>query len=265
MKYRPEIDGLRSVAVLPVVAFHAGVTAIPGGFAGVDVFFVISGFLITSIIAEEAEAGRFSIARFYDRRARRILHALFFVMLVTLPFAWQVMVPYQLEDMAQSALATLLFMFNVLFWFEADYFAVEGSSKPFLHTWSLAVEEQFYVVFPLLLAVLYRVGRWSVVPVLAVGLLVSFVAALWLRNAPPAANPWLAAAELIAILTGFFTITEGTVWPGVMTLLPVLGTGALFFVFARPDAGVYFLYRHVLRLGFLDKPGGRAFHVLQGF
>jgi len=266
MKYRPEVDGVRTVAVVPVVAYHAGMSTIPGGFAGVDIFFVISGFLITGIIAEEAEAGRFSIGRFYERRARRILPALFFMMLVTIVCAWPLMVPYQLEDLAQSVVATLLFLSNVLFWFEADYFAVEAASKPLLHTWSLAVEEQFYVVVPLLLALLYRIDRRVVMPVLAAGAVASFglalayaqsapsatffliqfrawellvgsLAALWLRTAPPAPNPWIAGAGLAAVAASFFVVTETALWPGPLTLLPVLGTAALL-IFARPDAGV---------------------------
>jgi peptidoglycan/LPS O-acetylase OafA/YrhL len=264
--YRPEVDGLRSVAVLPVIAYHAGFAAIPGGFAGVDVFFVISGFLITGIIAEELEAGRFSLGRFYERRARRILPALFAMMLPTLAIAWLVMVPYQLEDLAQSVVATLLFVSNILFWLEADYFAVEASSKPLLHTWSLAVEEQFYVVMPLLLAMLYRIDRRVVIPVLVVGAIASFglaltygqtapsatffliqfrawellvgsLAALWMRLASPAPNPWYAGIGLVAVATSFFVVTENALWPGPLTLLSVLGTAALL-LFVRSDVGV---------------------------
>lgn len=266
MKYRPEIDGLRTVAVLPVVAYHAGMHNIPGGFAGVDVFFVISGFLITGIIAEEAEQGRFSIARFYERRARRILPALFFVILATIIASWSLLVPYQLEDLAQSVLATLLFLSNILFWFESGYFAVEAASKPLLHTWSLAVEEQFYIVFPLLLVLLYRVGRQTILPVLLLAALASFAAAciysrtspsasffliqfrawellagalgaLLMRNRPPAGNSWVAAGGLVAVVLSFFVVTESSIWPGPLTLLPVLGTTALL-VFSRGDTGV---------------------------
>lgn len=266
MKYRPEIDGLRTVAVLPVVLYHAGVPFLSGGFAGVDVFFVISGFLITRIIAEEARERRFSILRFYERRARRILPALFLVMLVSIPLAWRVMVPYQLENFTQSMVATLVFLSNVLFWFEAGYFAVEADFKPLLHTWSLAVEEQFYVVFPLLLVLLYRLGAKTVVPVLAVfaagsfaaalfwgmsapsatffliqfrawELLIGALAALWMMRAPPAANDALAATGLAAVLLSFFIVSESSLWPGPLTLLPVLGSAAVI-LFSSPDSRV---------------------------
>ncbi|MCB1707013.1 MAG: acyltransferase, partial [Halioglobus sp.] len=137
MKYRPEIDGLRTVAVLPVILFHAGAAPFSGGFVGVDVFFVISGYLITTILIGELEEGRFSIINFYERRARRILPALFFVMLCTLPFAWAWMQPSQLKDFAQSLWAVSLFGSNILFWKTSGYFAAAADEKPFLHTWSL--------------------------------------------------------------------------------------------------------------------------------
>jgi hypothetical protein len=149
MTYRPEIDGLRAISVLAVVLYHAGVTLLAGGFAGVDVFFVISGFLITQIIYTGARDGTFSFLHFYERRARRILPALFVMMLVTAPLLFWVLAPFQLEDYVQSVIATLVYLSNVLFWREAGYFAVEAAQKPLLHTWRLAIEEQYYLVFPL--------------------------------------------------------------------------------------------------------------------
>ena len=142
MRYRQEIDGLRAVAVIPVVLFHAGFKIFSGGYVGVDVFFVISGYLITGIIIGELAQGEFSLVRFYERRARRILPALFFVMLSCIPLAWLWMAPSQLEDFGRSLVAVSLFASNILFWLESGYFAPAAEEKPLLHTWSLAVEEQ---------------------------------------------------------------------------------------------------------------------------
>lgn len=158
MNYRPEIDGLRAVAVLPVIAFHAGFAGFSGGYVGVDVFFVISGYLITTILLSDLAQGRFSLLDFYDRRARRILPALFTVIAVSIPFAWMWMTPLAFKDFGQSIAAVVLFASNFLFWWETDYFAAEAELKPLLHTWSLAVEEQYYLFFPLLLAALWRGG-----------------------------------------------------------------------------------------------------------
>ena len=159
MHYRPEIDGLRAVAVLPVILFHAGIPGFSGGFVGVDVFFVISGYLITSILIKDLDAGNFSLTRFYERRARRILPALSFVMLCCLPFAWAWMIPTDLANFGQSLIAVSVFASNILFWKESSYFAAAAEEKPLLHTWSLAVEEQFYLLFPLVIWALWRFGR----------------------------------------------------------------------------------------------------------
>jgi peptidoglycan/LPS O-acetylase OafA/YrhL len=152
-KYRPEIDGLRALAVLPVILFHAGVPWFPGGFPGVDIFFVISGYLITRIIAYEIEIGNFSIAKFYERRARRILPALVLVMLTTIPFAILWMPPEALASYFRSLGAAALFYSNIHFWMASDYFRPDADEQPLLHTWSLSVEEQYYIIFPLLLFV----------------------------------------------------------------------------------------------------------------
>jgi peptidoglycan/LPS O-acetylase OafA/YrhL len=167
VQYRRDIDGLRAVAVLPVMLFHAGFDAFAGGFVGVDVFFVISGYLITALILADLEQGRFSIRQFYERRARRILPALFFVMACCIPLAWAWMVPDQFREFSLSVIAVSLFASNILFWQRADYFAPRSEENPLLHTWSLAIEEQFYIVFPILLLIAWRLGRsptfWAVV------------------------------------------------------------------------------------------------------
>ena len=149
MLYRPEIDGLRAIAVLPVVFFHSGIATYGSGFIGVDIFFVISGFLITSVLISEMEAEEFSLSGFYERRARRILPALFFVILATMPFAIFLMSPVQLEDFSKSAISSVLFASNFYFWLTNSYFSEASELKPLLHTWSLAVEEQYYIFSPL--------------------------------------------------------------------------------------------------------------------
>ena len=146
--YRREIDGLRAVAVLPVMLFHAGFAAFAGGWLGVDVFFVISGYLITGILLRDLAGNRFSLARFYERRARRILPALVFVLLATIPFAVAWMSPLALRGFADGFLATVLSVSNIYFWTVLDYFGPDAERLPLLHTWSLGIEEQFYLLFP---------------------------------------------------------------------------------------------------------------------
>ena len=156
INYRPEIDGLRAIAVLSITFYHAqmqlfDIKWFEGGFIGVDVFFVISGYLITRIILSELQDNTFSLINFYQRRARRILPMLFFVIIVSLPFAWKILLPSDLTEYAKSILASLSFVSNFFFYFSAtEYGANSALLKPLLHTWSLAVEEQFYLVFPIL-------------------------------------------------------------------------------------------------------------------
>jgi peptidoglycan/LPS O-acetylase OafA/YrhL len=151
MKYRPEIDGLRAIAIVPVVFFHAGFTSFSGGYIGVDIFFVISGFLISSVILEETKSGTFKLVNFYDRRARRILPALFFIMAACIPMSWMLFMPSEMKDFSKSLISVVSFISNIYFWKTSGYFEPAAELKPLLHTWSLAVEEQFYLIFPLLL------------------------------------------------------------------------------------------------------------------
>jgi len=174
-KYRPDIDGLRCIAVLSVVLFHLSRQALPGGFLGVDVFFVISGYLITDIILREAGAGKFTIRRFYERRVRRIAPALLTVLTVTTVASFAILLPVDLIGYAKSVLATLGFVSNVYFWRDTDYFSRAAEMKPLLHTWTLGVEEQFYILFPLLLAVLVRFLPRSVVPAIAALTILSLI------------------------------------------------------------------------------------------
>jgi peptidoglycan/LPS O-acetylase OafA/YrhL len=164
--YRPEIDGLRAIAVGAVILYHAQVSILgyqpfQGGFIGVDIFFVISGYLITSIILKELiTTGSFSFKYFYERRIRRILPALLFVMLVSLPFAWMYLIPSSFIDFSKSILYSLGLSSNFYFHYSGQqYGAIDGLFKPFLHTWSLSVEEQFYILFPVILLIIFKYFR----------------------------------------------------------------------------------------------------------
>src|SRR3954447_22772118 len=171
MKYRPDVDGLRAIAVMSVIVYHLFHTALPGGFLGVDMFFVLSGFLITTIIWREAQVRDFSILRFYDRRVRRILPALLLVLFATTIAALVILLPADLVGYGQSLLATMTFVANIYFWRDTDYFARVADYKPLLHMWSLGVEEQFYIFFPLLLVLLARfrqyVALYTIIPLAA--------------------------------------------------------------------------------------------------
>lgn len=256
MEYRPDINGLRAVAVISVILFHAGFEIFQGGYIGVDVFFVISGYLITCIILDGLERNKFSLARFYERRARRILPALFFVILCCIPFAWMWMLPSQFNDFAQSVVSVCLFVSNILFWRESGYFSPSAEVKPLLHTWSLAVEAQYYLFFPLFLILFWRFGRrplfFSIIAISAF----SFMLSEWGWRNSPSANFYLlpsrfwellfgsicafikirslhsgrncfSAIGLLAILLSIFYYGDSTPFPSVYTIAPVLGTALI--------------------------------------
>lgn len=204
MEPRREIDGLRAIAVLPVVLFHAGFETFAGGFIGVDVFFVISGYLITRIILDDLEKGRFSLINFYERRARRILPALFLVMLACIPLAWLWLLPVDMKDFSQSLAAVSLFSSNILFWHESGYFDRAGELKPLLHTWSLAVEEQYYFLFPLFLALFWKKGRYWILALLGLAFIISLSLAQWSSYAKPAAAFYLLPTRAWELLAGAF-------------------------------------------------------------
>jgi peptidoglycan/LPS O-acetylase OafA/YrhL len=257
-EYRRDIDGLRAVAILPVIFYHSELGLFPGGYVGVDVFFVISGFLITSIIAREVDAGRFSILGFYERRARRILPALMVMLAFVLCMAAYAFFPGDFAKLPQSALMTTLFVSNVGFFLETGYFAGSAETMPLLHTWSLAVEEQFYLGFPILLILIARfMPTWRIATigaialfsfVLAVATQASgsgfafyllptrawelFIGALLAVGVVPAIKlRWLceaiAVAGLAAIAYAALLFDKTTVFPGVNALFPVLGAAAL--------------------------------------
>lgn len=193
LAYRPEIDGLRAIAVVSVILCHGGfLRLVPGGFLGVDLFFVVSGYLITGILARELHEGRFSIWRFYERRIRRIIPALMLVMLLCIPLAWWLMLPDDLENFGQSLVGTTLFANNIVLLLTSGYFAIEVLLKPLMHTWSLGVEEQYYLVVPLMMWAAWRIGRARgvLIGVAAVTAL-SFAACLWMRDHMPQADFFL--------------------------------------------------------------------------
>ena len=154
--YKPQIDGLRALAVLPVIFFHAGFKSFEGGFVGVDIFFVISGYLITKLILEDVYNNKFNLGNFYLRRARRLLPALFFVILTTIPFSIFLMSNDQLIYYSKQIFSVIFFISNLFFWKNSGYFDPESDLQPLLHTWSLAVEEQFYIFFPIFLILIFK-------------------------------------------------------------------------------------------------------------
>jgi peptidoglycan/LPS O-acetylase OafA/YrhL len=260
--YRPEVDGLRALAILPVVLYHAGVPLFSGGFVGVDVFFVISGYLITSIILAELAQGKFSLLGFYERRARRILPALTVMMLVCLPMACLWLDPLDLKAFSKSLVAVPLFSSNVLFWAESGYFDSEADLKPLIHTWTLGVEEQYYVLIPLWLMLTWRLGArfrlaslvvmalaslaWAehgaqqastaaffLLPARAWELLLGSLVALYAARYPAHAQgqgplrQGLAALGLGLLGWGFFAFDRSTPFPGLHALVPTVGAALL--------------------------------------
>ena len=204
MKYRAEIDGLRALAVLPVILFHAGFDQFKGGFVGVDVFFVISGYLITTIIISEMAEDKFDIINFYERRARRILPALFFIMAACVPFAWLWLAPNDLKDFGQSLVAVSTFSSNILFWLESGYFDTASELKPLLHTWSLALEEQYYIFFPIFLLLTWKFGVTWILIFLSIIFFISLGIAQWGAYNSASANFYLLPTRGWELLIGVF-------------------------------------------------------------
>jgi len=202
LAYRPEIDGLRAVAVLAVVLYHFGVPGLGGGFVGVDVFFVISGFLIGGLLWKELdETGRISLGRFYLRRIRRLAPAFIAMAIVTAVAAWLILLPFEFREFGKHLIAATIWLSNVQFWREAGYFDVAAESKVLLHTWSLSVEEQFYIVLPLTLLVL-RFSRNVTTGLLVVAWLASAFACIALTPSQPVATFFLFPFRAWELLTG---------------------------------------------------------------
>ena len=271
MQYRREIDGLRAIAVVSVILFHANFDIFSGGFVGVDVFFVISGYLITKIILTEIRLGKFSIVNFYERRARRILPALFLVMLVCVPFAWFWLLPIDMKDFSQSLIAVSFFASNILFWREGGYFDTAAELKPLLHTWSLAVEEQYYVLFPLFMILFWKLGKRWILVMLGLLFIASFIVAQYVSYVDPVAAFYLLPTRAWEFLIGTFaaflqyklnrnkfskitkeiggwigialilfavlTFNKATPFPGLYAFVPTLGT-ILVILFATKQTNV---------------------------
>ena len=260
--YRADIDGLRGIAVLCVVLFHAGVAGFDGGFVGVDIFFVISGYLICSIIQREINEQRFSYAKFYARRARRILPALFAVLLACFVTAILVMTSGEMQDFSKSALANIAAVSNIYFWKSANYFSSASELKPLMMTWSLSVEEQFYLFFPPVLLLIRRY-KWHTGAALAGLTAISLLASVWMTSRNPStaffllpSRAWelgvgallahygnraelsgravparvreaLGAGGLLAVVYSITCYDETTVFPGIAAALPVFGAAML--------------------------------------
>ena len=270
--YRPDIDGLRAIAVLSVIIFHAFPTLAGGGFIGVDIFFVISGYLISKHIWEDLGTGKFSIKAFYARRVRRIFPALSVVLLFCVIAGWVILTPGEYEQLGTHIVASVAFISNLIYWQEAGYFDNAADTKPLLHLWSLGVEEQFYIVWPLFLAFFWRHSRhlvWALLGVLGASLIYSMVLVLHDAVADfysPLTRFWELALgaglaymalhnitistinrSLISwlglglILGALIIINRDHAFPGAWALLPAVGTACL--IYAANDA---WLNRHVL-------------------
>ncbi|MCQ8186655.1 acyltransferase family protein [Parvularcula maris] len=266
--YRADIDGLRAVAVLLVIFFHLGTGWFPGGYVGVDVFFVISGFLITKIIAAEIDLGKFTYASFYARRARRLFPALYVMIAAVLVGGLFFQLPNDFVTIGQTAISAVLFSANIYFWRNTDYFSPEAEFNPLLHTWSLSVEEQFYLVVPVFLLLLARfkapklpflaaaavasfvlsvvsiqISEWAayyLLPSRAWQLLCGSLLALSVTTTGPAtklseAGGWVGIA---AILWASLMFSSQTPYPGVAGLFPTLGTAAVIYAGGREGSGI---------------------------
>lgn len=260
-RYRADVDGLRTIAVVSVILFHFSVPGFSGGFVGVDIFFVISGYLIGRVILDRASEGRFSFLAFLERRVRRLYPALFVMLFASLVFFSFILIPADLRAFGKSLFAATVYSANILFYSESGYFDNAGVHKPLLHTWSLSVEEQFYILFPLCVMFLVRAGlsRRNLEAALYLGTGASLLLALWqVREAQEAAfflfpaRAWemglgvIASSQLwsswasegrrgtacaifgtVVILVPIFTYHEGTIFPGLAALPPCLGTALL--------------------------------------
>lgn len=265
--YRPDIDGLRAIAVVAVILYHAGVEPISGGFTGVDVFFVISGFLITSIIVAKVDAGCFSIVDFWERRVRRIIPPLVVVATISLAGSFLLLFPEDYKDFSRSLAAIAVFSSNFLFWLGAGYFDSPAELKPLLHTWSLAIEEQFYLLFPMLL--LFLAGgrrKWRTAAIVCICLLSLSISVWWVKSYPDSAfyllparawelglgallvhrrffqgtsasmhftREFFSGVGLLMIGLSYFNYSAETRFPGVAALLPCVGTALLITSFSN--------------------------------
>jgi peptidoglycan/LPS O-acetylase OafA/YrhL len=286
-RYRAEIDGLRALAILPVLLFHAQFPGFTGGYVGVDVFFVISGFLITSILVDDMERGRYSLAKFYERRVRRIMPTLLVVLLFVLAVAPFSMLPSEFSQLWKQTMGALLFVGNIVFWMDAGYFSSDSGTKPLLHAWSLGIEEQFYIFAPIIFWLVLRYARSYLTAVIAAGLILSFVgcvvltrmgssAAFYLvpprawellagslvavilreRNGPSSFSVWpeelLAMAGLVLVVLPVFLYTKATSFPGYAAAAPVLGSALVIGFAERTRVGRVLSSRPLVGVGLIS-------------
>ncbi|RME58018.1 DUF1574 domain-containing protein [Candidatus Parcubacteria bacterium] len=270
IEYRPEIDGLRAVAVVSVILFHMGIKLFSGGYVGVDVFFVISGYLITSIIYKEIIGQRFSLIEFYERRARRILPALLLITSISIILAWFFLTPAALSKFSKSVIGVATFSSNIVFWLQLQHGYFEESTRyiPLIHTWSLGVEEQFYLLFPLLMILLAKLRYSSLHVILFVFVVGSLCLSIWAvdyqnhqsivsgaffllptrawelgiggliaihkkQNLTRYSANWinnsLALLGMILIIFSMLILDQNSLFPGISAIAPVIGTGLIIF------------------------------------
>ncbi|MGP1386509.1 MAG: acyltransferase family protein [Thainema sp.] len=291
MKYRAEIDGLRALAVISVILFHAGFRYFSGGFVGVDVFFVISGYLITTIVVSEIEQDTFSLINFYERRARRILPALFLVVFVSLIFSWFWLRPPDMKDFSQSLIAIPYFLSNILFWLESGYWGTANELKPLLHTWTLAIEAQYYFIFPLYLMLIWRFHKRQLFNSLLFITAISFLLSQWGAYNLPSANFFLLPTRwwelalgaslalfvlqkqavyshlckknivnealgwigLTAIIYSVIVFDETVPFPSFFALIPTVGTGLIIlFTTSQTRVGQLLSTKYLVRIGLIS-------------
>lgn len=282
LEYRPDIDGLRALAVVPVLLFHFGFEQLPGGFVGVDVFFVISGFLITGLIHREILEGSFSISQFYERRVRRILPALAAVVIATAAVAYFMFMPQTYKDFGQSLAALGVFSSNLMFYLESGYFDSGSISKPLLHTWSLSVEEQYYIVMPLILLLVHKLTKsrflFTLAVLAAISLFISLrttagnsgfafympitrawellagaIIAIHLARHKPQAKycSTLSGIGFVLLILSYLFISEEQPFPGVAAIWPVMATVLLIYGGSLQDNPVNRLFtsRAIIHVG----------------
>jgi peptidoglycan/LPS O-acetylase OafA/YrhL len=261
MKYRQDIDGLRAIAVMAVVLFHFGVSTLSGGYAGVDVFFVISGFLISSILMNDVESKQFSFTQFYEKRVRRLFPALFATILVSTLVSYVLFMPEEFREFGQSVIGATTYLSNVFFWLKSDYFEGPSELKPLLHTWSLSVEEQFYLIFPILVWLCYKISFKFFIYFVVICFITSFISAVYFIDSMTSAvfflspfrfwelllgtlvaillknktlpnenvAPFLAGIGIIMIIAPLFLLDKTSIFPGWAAVPSCLGTALIIW------------------------------------
>jgi len=270
IKYQPHIDGLRAIAVVSVLLYHIDSNWLPGGFVGVDIFFVISGYLITKIISSAIIADNFSIKLFYLRRIKRILPVYFLVSFISIIFAWLIFFPKDLLDFSNSLLSSALFVSNYYFWMTSDYFSSAIEYKPMVHTWSLSVEEQFYVFWPIFLILFFKIKNIFYRNIIVVVfILTSVILSYFLSNSNPQFAYYsiitrayelsigavsalyikekLSKSKLVAyigtilILVSIIFINKNMAFPSVIALIPCIGTACLIVAGRSESLPIYII------------------------